>query len=73
MLRAERSAPLREAITQRFEAPSWADVPWHDVLKPFEGMTSRQIGIAAEQVRVEQKKKFRDLYRNPEKILEDDH
>lgn len=72
MLRAEKNAELREAIVQRFEVSSWDDVPWRDVMVQFAGMSSRQIGIEAERVREEQEKRFRDLYRHPEKILEDD-
>jgi hypothetical protein len=69
MLRAARNDDLKASIMSSFSVTEWEDVPWHEVAKPFDGMTARQIISAAEEAREKAQKEFRKLYRDTNLLM----
>lgn len=71
MLRAERNDRLRSAIIERFDVASWEDVPWQEIVRNFAGHSAKKIRELAEQARQDNARLFKELFADPEKILED--
>ncbi|MFX4299949.1 hypothetical protein [Pseudosulfitobacter pseudonitzschiae] len=70
MSRAERNETLKSAIIQRFEVASWEQVPWYGIAEKFSGQSARRIRESAEEVRKDHTRIFKELYADPERILD---
>ena len=69
MQRAECNPELRDAIITSFGADNWNEVPWHEVEKPFQGVSTRRISAMADEARRQANAEFAALYRDPGLML----
>lgn len=60
MRRAEKNEELRKAIMEAFKVAEWENVPWQQEYRRFSGMSARDIGLNAENVREEKARLFED-------------